>query len=149
MLDLIINMADIRCGDRFWECEAGQNCELEAMADAHVNGDTVTLQARVVATNEPLVLAMRLSAPSYAPRLYRAPQYRGGGGMIDIESMKGRLVEGLDKREVAALIGEVERLRQALEERTMQAGHAADCPYDLADKALRRVLAKEEVSDAQ
>lgn len=70
-----INMADIRCGDHFWECEGGQNCELEAMADAHVCGDVVTLQARVVATNEPLALAMRLSAPAYAPRLYRVPQY--------------------------------------------------------------------------
>lgn len=29
-----INMADIRCGDRFWECEGGHNCELEALADS-------------------------------------------------------------------------------------------------------------------
>lgn len=75
-----INMADIRCGDRFWECEGGHNCELEAMADASVNGDIVTVQARVVATNEPQALAMRLSAPAYAPRLYRTPQYREGAG---------------------------------------------------------------------
>lgn len=53
------------------------------MADALVNGDTVTLQARVVATNEPLALAMCLSAPAYAPRLYRVPQYAQRGNPMD------------------------------------------------------------------
>jgi hypothetical protein len=57
-----INMADIKCGDVFWECEDGQNCQV------------VTLQGREIATNQPLALMMRLSAPAYAPRLYRTPQ---------------------------------------------------------------------------
>lgn len=80
--------------------------------------------------------------------------------------------------DLAALIGEVERLRQTLEERAIdyelleiaahnfltlatfpawagedcrlcqdtQQGHAADCPYALADKALRAALKKEEFS---
>lgn len=69
-------MADIKCGDLFWECEDGQNCQMEAMADAYTNGDVVTLQARVVATNQPQALMMRLSVPQYAPKLYRSPQYR-------------------------------------------------------------------------
>lgn len=70
-----INMADIRCGDLFWECEDGQQEQFEAMADACVQGDVVTLQAREVATGQPQAFMMRLSAPAYAPRLYSAPQY--------------------------------------------------------------------------
>lgn len=70
-----IKLADIRCGDVFWECERGWDIKLEAMADAHTNGDMVTCQARKVATNEPIALMERVSAPGYALRLYRTPQY--------------------------------------------------------------------------
>lgn len=70
-----INLADVKCGDIFWECERGWDVKLEAMADAHTNGDVVTCQARNVTTNEPVPLMERLSAPAYAPRLYRTPQY--------------------------------------------------------------------------
>lgn len=71
-----IAMTNIKCGDLFWECEEGQNCQMEAMADAYTNGDVVTLQARIIATNAPQALMMRLSAPAYAPRLYSKPQYK-------------------------------------------------------------------------
>lgn len=73
-----LTMAAIRCGDRFWECEDGKQAQFEAMADAQTNGDVVTLQARDIATGQPQAFLMRLSAAQYAPRLYRAPQYRGG-----------------------------------------------------------------------
>ena len=72
---LSIDMRTIKCGDLFWECEGGQQAQFEAMSDAVVSGDTVTLQGRDVATNEPQAFFMRLSAPAYGPRLYRNPQY--------------------------------------------------------------------------
>lgn len=68
-------MSDIKCGDFFWECESGKNAQFEAMADAQTNGDVVTLQARDVVTEQPQAFMMRLSAPQYAPRLYRQAQY--------------------------------------------------------------------------
>ena len=71
-----MRMADIKCGDLFWECEEGQQAQFEAMADAYINGDVVTLQGREIATGQPQAFMMRLSAPAYAPRLYRGPQYR-------------------------------------------------------------------------
>lgn len=73
-----LKMADIRCGDLFWECEGpNEQAEFEAMADAYVNGDVVTLQGREMATGQPQAFMMRLSAPQYGPRLYRQPQYKG------------------------------------------------------------------------
>lgn len=68
-------MAGIRCGDLFWECEEGQQAQFEAMADAYVNGDVVTLQGREIATGQPQAFMMRLSAPQYGPRLYGQAQY--------------------------------------------------------------------------
>lgn len=68
-------MADIKCGDLFWECESGDNDQFEAMTDAVVTGDVVTLQAREIATGLPQAFMMRLSAPQYGPRLYSEPQY--------------------------------------------------------------------------
>ncbi len=74
-----INMADIKCGDIFWECESPyEQAQFEAMADAVVNGDVVTLQGREITTNQPQAFMMRLSAPAYGPRLYRTPQYARG-----------------------------------------------------------------------
>lgn len=70
-----IDMKNIRCGDLFWECEDGQQAQFEAMADAQVNGDVVTLQARDIETGQPQAFMMRLSAPAYAPRLYHEAQY--------------------------------------------------------------------------
>lgn len=71
-----LKMADIRCGDLFWECEEGKQAQFEAMADARVDGDVVTLQGREISTGQPQAFMMRLSAPAYAPRLYRNPQYQ-------------------------------------------------------------------------
>lgn len=69
-------MADIRCGDVFWECEGPhEQAQFEAMADAQTNGDVVTIQGREITTNLPQAFMMRLSAPQYGPRLYREPQY--------------------------------------------------------------------------
>jgi hypothetical protein len=74
-----LRMRDIKCGDLFWECEGPhEQAQFEAMADAVVNGDTVTLQGREIATGLPQAFMMRLSAPQYGPRLYSKPQYRGG-----------------------------------------------------------------------
>lgn len=70
-----LKMADIKCGDLFWECESGQQAQFEAMADACVDGDMVILQGRDIETNLPQSFMMRLDAPQYAPRLYSAPQY--------------------------------------------------------------------------
>lgn len=77
--DYRIDIATIRCGDFFWECEAGENCQLEAMADAVVHDGVVTVQTRVVSTNEPLALMQRIGFESYGPRLYRMPEYVGPG----------------------------------------------------------------------
>jgi hypothetical protein len=70
-----LTMADIKCGDLFWECESGKQAQFEAMADACVVDDTVILQGREIETNMPQSFMMRLSAPQYAPRLYREAQY--------------------------------------------------------------------------
>lgn len=70
-----IKMSDIKCGDIFWECEDGKNAEFEAMADARVEGDTVTLQGREIATGLPQAFMMRLSMGQYGPKLYNSPQY--------------------------------------------------------------------------
>ena len=75
-----LNMADIKCGDLFWECESPwQQAQFEAMANAVVNGDVVTLQGRDIATGEPQAFMMRLSAPQYGPSLYSVPQYAFAG----------------------------------------------------------------------
>lgn len=73
-----IEMADIRCGEFFWECETGRNKQFEAMADAVTQDGYVTLQACSVATGEPQAFMMCLGAEwsAYVPRLYRQPQYR-------------------------------------------------------------------------
>jgi hypothetical protein len=71
-----LKMADIKCGDLFWECEEGNQARFEAMADAQTNGDVVTLQGRDIATGQPQAFMMRRSAPQYGPRLYARPQYR-------------------------------------------------------------------------
>ena len=77
-----LEMATIRCGDLFWECESPyEQAQFEAMADAVVNGDVVTLQGREITTGQPQAFMMRLSAPSYAPRLYREAQYVGTKGV--------------------------------------------------------------------
>ena len=70
-----LRMSDIKCGDLFWECEEGQQAHFEAMADAFVNGDVVTLQGREIATGQPQAFMMRISAPQYGPRLYSKAQY--------------------------------------------------------------------------
>lgn len=71
----LIDLRTVRCGERFWQCEAGQNVELEAMADAFQQGDLVQCQARNVQTNEPVALRVRCSTPWYGPMLYARPQY--------------------------------------------------------------------------
>lgn len=70
-----IDLIDVKCGDRFWECAEGKNIELEAMADAFREADLVQCQARAVATNEPVALRLDVTAPWFGPRLYRTPQY--------------------------------------------------------------------------
>jgi len=71
-----IEMKNIRCGDLFWECEGPhQQVQMEAMADATVNGNEVSLQARDVGTGEPQAYFMRLDVPWYGPSLYNEPAY--------------------------------------------------------------------------
>ncbi len=70
-----INMQDIKCGQRFWECERGGNIEFEAMADATVTGDKTQVQARNVATGEPQAFMVKRGWEYYGPQLYDGPAY--------------------------------------------------------------------------
>lgn len=70
-----INMQDITCGDRFWECERGGNVAFEAMADATITGDTVQVQGRNIQTGQPQAFMVKRGWEHYGPQLYDGPAY--------------------------------------------------------------------------
>lgn len=81
-----VALATLRCGDRVWECEAGTNTELEAMADATASATLIQCQARNLATGQPVRLVERVGE-GYRLKLYRTPQYsraRGPQGTIRV-----------------------------------------------------------------
>lgn len=75
MTAMRINIAAIRRGDLFWECDRLQgNVQFEAMADAVTYEGRVTLQARNVQTGEPQAFLETIGSP-YGLSLYSEPAY--------------------------------------------------------------------------
>ena len=70
-----VHIGQIRAGDRFWECESGENREFIADGDAVQAGDEITFMATDQADQSQVRYMANVTAMGYAPKLYKRPQY--------------------------------------------------------------------------
>jgi hypothetical protein len=72
---LSLNIADIKRGDLFWECEGGRDALFIATSDARREKNGIGVNGREIPDGNPQHFFEHDRGGAYGPRLYNLPQY--------------------------------------------------------------------------
>jgi hypothetical protein len=70
-----LDIASIRRGDLFWECEGGQDALFIATSDARRDRNGIVVEGRGIPDGKPCRFFEADRGGAYGPRLYRQPEY--------------------------------------------------------------------------